>query len=160
MISSVLPLYRSLVIKMIRLCICHLYTVAQISVNVIKFDQLFVTMNTKVLIVLILFIAVNTQNPLSGTSSECCEGNAETLKDLVQRVTSLESQLGVLKAENDNLRMNSSALVMLQNELTQIKCMQNYARRILFMYDYIHIVLQINMTQEYIYWCLCDIAES
>lgn len=91
--------------------------------NVIKFDQLLVTMNTKVLIVVILFIAVNTQNPLTGTSSECCEGNAETLKDLVQRVTSLESQLGVLKAENDNLRMNSSALVVLQNELTQIKCM-------------------------------------
>ncbi|XP_062611216.1 complement C1q tumor necrosis factor-related protein 3-like [Saccostrea cucullata] len=55
---------------------------------------------------------------------DCCEANADTLQNIIQRVTSLEKELVSLKAENANLKQNSTAFTALQHELVALKSKQ------------------------------------
>ncbi|XP_061186863.1 collagen alpha-1(X) chain-like [Saccostrea echinata] len=55
---------------------------------------------------------------------DCCEANADTLQNVIQRVTSLEKEIVSLKAENANLKLNSSAFIALQHELIELKSKQ------------------------------------
>jgi hypothetical protein len=72
-------------------------------------------------IFVVCFSLVKSQTPLN-LAGDCCETNAENIQAALQRLTSLEKAVATLKAENVNLRQNSSALLAMQQELAELKC--------------------------------------